>query len=267
MTLRIDRIEPVGLWLAANLPVWLSVVFLYSQSIGLWRTMVSQFGSASASFVPIAVSALLLVLIAEWGRRHYTEISWGWVAASFTVFAIGLLMPDPAFPAKRIHVPEYFALTLLIYWSCRSHMPSTAAIWGSVVLAAGLGSVDELFQGAMASRTFGLYDIATNGAGAISAGLFLQALSRTAHKKCSHPTVVFHDTILMFGLGFLLVGANAHIGAGFPPWIYLPAVSALSLLALDRRMAETRLLDALGALCALALLLLGGIDALEIAFR
>ncbi|MDD9901958.1 MAG: VanZ family protein [Rhodospirillaceae bacterium] len=264
---RIDRIESRGLWLAVNMAVWLGVVVLYSHSIEIWHALVAAFGKAVAGGTPIALAVLLVALATVWGRRLLGGLSWPWAAASAVIFVVGLLATDPDFPAKRIHIPEYFALTLLVYWSCRHHLPRQLAVWGAVILAAGLGGIDEILQGAMAARTFGLRDIGINAMGAVSAGLYLQSLSKKVPLQPFDSKTFSYAVILLFGLSLLLLGAGAHKGTAMPLWVYLPALSVLPLAAVDRAAPGARLLDALSACCATALLFLGGIDALDIDFR
>tara|TARA_A100001037_G_scaffold155351_1_gene140037 strand:- start:28 stop:828 length:801 start_codon:yes stop_codon:yes gene_type:complete len=263
----IDRIESRARWLAANMAVWLLVVVLYSQSIEVWHALVTVSGKAVAGGAPIALAGLLIALAAMWGRRLLGGLSWPWAAASAVIFVVGLLATDPAFPAKRIHIPEYFALTLLIYWSCRHHVPRRLAVVGAPFLAIALGSIDEILQGAMAARTFGLRDVGINAMGAIAAGLYLQSLSKKVPQQSFDDKTLTYAVIMLFGLSLLLFGANAHKGTAMPFWIYLPALSVLPLAVIDRTAPGARLLDALSACCATALLLLGGIDALDIDFR
>ena len=267
MTLRIDRIQSEFSWLIANLLVWLSVVFLYSQTIGLWHFLVATFGLSVAGVMPLTLTFLLVVTVFVCGRKYLARISWPWITVSAAFFIAGLLSTDPAFPAKRVHIPEYFALTLLVYWSCRPHMLSLHAIWGAVILSIGLGGIDEILQGAMATRTFGLRDIGTNALGALSAGLFIQSFSKGAGLQKFKNITHMYVAISLFGLVLLLLGANANKGAELPLWIFLPAFSVLPLSIIDRSAPDTRLLDALGALNAVALILLSGIDALDIDFR
>lgn len=266
MTLRIDCIENGFWWLVANLSLWLFVVFLYTQSIGLWNLLVVMVGKSLAGGIPLTLAALLIVLVVVWGRRYCKNTFWSWGAASATVFVFGLWAIDPAFPAKRVHIPEYFLLTMLVHWSCRHQLPRLLAIWGAVALSIALGSIDEILQGAMLTRTFGMRDVVTNSLGAFSAGLCLQSMP-----KCATPAgfggSAFACALLLFGLGLLLIAANAYKGAELPVWAYLPALAALPLITLNRAVPGARLVDALGTLCVIALLLMGGIDALDLDFQ
>ena len=267
MTARIDMIENRWVWLAANLSVWLAFVLFFSQSIGLWRLLVSSFGFAFAGFVPIALSILLVATIAVVGLRRLEQLSWTWAAVSVAVFVLGLAATDAAFPAKRVHVPEYFALATLVYWSCRSHMPCQRSIWSAGMLVILLGGIDEIIQGAMPTRTFGLRDIVTNGLGAVSAGMFLEALKG----RDAGEDPIFEDVlplaVLVIGYGLFLLGVNAHKGIGIPFWVYLPAVASLPVLTLFARSNDDRVLPASAAVCAIALVSMCGIDALDVDFR
>ncbi len=146
-------------------------------------------------------------------------------------------------------------------------MPRRLAVWGGVVLAAMLGGVDEIVQGAMTTRTYGLRDLGSNALGALSAGLFLEAVSGRYTSEEYGRVIVPRVAIGLLGYGLLLLGAHAHKGVGIPIWIYLPALATLPLLMIDRSVKGRRLLAAMGAVCAVAIVLAGGINALDIDFR
>jgi len=264
---RVHSIESRPSWLAANLALWLLTVFIFSQSIGLWHLLVARAGSRVVDALPVTISALLAVVTIVVISRHRAAFSWPWAVASTAVFVVGLLSTDPEFPAKRVHLPEYFVLTAIVYWSCHSHMSRRLAVWGGVILSAMLGGVDEIIQGAMATRTFGLRDIAANTLGAFSAGLFLEALNRRSLWGENERTAVPLVAAGLFGYGLLLLAANAHKGVPMPIWVYLPALATLPLLILGGAMKGRHFPEAMGAVCAVALLLLGGINALDIDFR
>ena len=265
MTIAIQRLQSRPAWLVANLCLWLVLVAFFTQSIALWHLLVAGVGSVGAGAAPILLSALLAVAAAGYVWRRRRGISWLWVALSVAVFALGLATTDADFPAKRVHMPQYFLLALVAFWSCRAHVRLGTAVWGAVLLAAMLGGIDEVLQGAMPTRTFGLRDIVTNGLGALSAGFFLMAITRRDREDGVAIGLAALSCAGAFAL--LMLAANAHKGAALPPWAYLPALASLPLLAVYGRTSGGRLEMAVAAVCLLGMLLLFGIDALDFDFR
>jgi len=266
VSLRFETLESRWAWLAANLAIWLVLVGLFTQSIEVWRLIAAWFGSGQAGIAPFLISILLLAAVAAVMRKRREALAWPWIVLAAVVFAAGLALTDPAFPAKRIHVPQYFLLTVFVYRSLRSFMLEGRAIWGGVLLAAMLGGVDEIAQGALPTRSFGLWDLVTNGLGALAAGFCLRAFS-PGSRIVERSGMLLSVAGLAVGLGLLLVAAEAHRGIGFPLWIYLPAVASLGLPAAFGDSTGTRLLPAVTAVCMIAVVSLFAIDALDLDFR
>jgi len=156
------------------------------------------------------------------------------LSASAMVAVLGLLSVDPAFPAKRVHVVEYFALAALVFAAFRSthHLGQRALI--ALVVAAMLGGLDEMLQGALAERTYGLADMLTNTLGAFAGALaacgvhFLRG--RVWGDGFSWAEVA---APLALAAGYFLSLAALYPFAGleFPLWAALPVVGGLVVVA------------------------------------
>lgn len=260
MNFYLDRLEKPWIWLIANLALWLAVILAFSQGFAVWRWLDAGFGKPVAGLVPLALSLCLAGLAISWCRRA-GQLSWRWAIVSVGIFAIGLLATDPDFPAKRIHLPQYFVLTLILYWSCRRHMARSPAIWGAVATAAMLGGLEEVVQGAMPTRTFGLPDIGANALGAVSGGFFLLALAPAGMRVSLEGRFLRYSTVILLGYAMLLFGVHAHKEAVIPVWVYLPGLAALPFAVLESMEAEGRVLLGMAAVCAVAMLAIGGFDA------
>lgn len=259
-------------WLFGNLALWLVIVVFYAQSFALWQFLSTAVGQSVAELVPLIAAAVLAAVMAFGCFRNRSEIEWRWVVAGGVVFLAGLLSSDPAFPAKRIHVPEYFLLTVMVFLGLRRRSADGTAIVGAVMLSTMLGGIDELIQGAMPTRTFGLCDMFTNLIGAVSAGFLIRA--RYGEANVLQDARAMMIPVLSVGLGFLLLmlAVSAHKGFGFPIWGYLPAIASLSLLITGEQVpfgepASRHACQAIGAICFIAVLLVYGIDALDLDFH
>ncbi len=259
-------------WLIKQLAVWLSLVVVFSQSFALWQLLVTTMGRTAAEVVPIGISVALALGIAIFVLRGRHEISWGWAGIAIAVFVAGLLSTDSDFPAKRAHLPEYFLLTTVVFLGFRFQLEQGAAILTAVVLGMMLGGIDELIQGAMPTRTFGLPDLLTNSLGALSAGFMIRAMNREARILHEARSLIIPMMSVGFGFGLLLLAVNAHKGLGFPIWVYLPAVASLPMLLLANcwRTGQgnvPRSFQAMGTVSLIAILLVYGIDALDLDFH
>ncbi len=259
-------------WILANLSIWLCIIAGYTQGFELWLLLVATVGRGTAEIAPILVSLALGCSGAVFAWRYWRRISWILVAASFVVFAAGLIFADPEFPAKRIHVPQYFLLTIVIYWSLRRKIGEGKPVWMAVIFAMMLGGVDEIAQGALPRRTFGLTDLLTNSIGALSAGLLIRGMMGRTETLPSPTALIMSNVAVGIGYILLLLGINAHKGIAFPIWLYLPALASLPLLVVEAKrnpvyQGKSLILGTMGAICMLSVVLVYGIDAFNLDFQ
>jgi hypothetical protein len=259
-------------WLAVHLALWFIFVVAFTQGFTLWQWLVAVLGDGAAGFAPLVLSAFLAACCALFLWWKIREIDWIWGLAALVVFTIGLASTDSDFPAKRVHLPEYFVLALVVYWSIRHYVSRGGAIGTAVALATMLGGLDEIIQGAMPSRTFGHSDLIANGLGALSAGFFLRAVTGKGGIWSELRAIIWPIVIVSTGYGLLLLGVNAHKGLGFPVWVYLPALASLPMLVVEAQRSsgyrgKFPVLVLMGTVCLISLFLTCGIDALDYDFR
>jgi hypothetical protein len=84
---------------------------------------------------------------------------------------LGLALTDPAYPAKRIHVPQYLLLALVLRRALSDHVGGTVLNAATIAATLIFGIHDEMLQGLHPSRTYGLRDILVNGTGGASGAL------------------------------------------------------------------------------------------------
>ncbi len=143
----------------------------------------------------LVFGATLLLLRDRPGDRPAVPLP----AVLLTALAAAWLSQHWALPEERIHLAQYGPVGVLAW---RALGGRTLA---ALVLALGLGFVDEGIQGALPSRTFDVLDVFANGVAA-SAGVLLVRGGRSA-----------------WAAPVLLVAARLVLGAAGPS---LPAVSA-----------------------------------------
>jgi len=210
-----------------------ALVALYVNMYAVWRWLFGTVGDAAGN-VPYAVTLAVLTglgLIAVRTARTRTRTEWLIVALALVCASIGLLATDPDFPSKRIHVPQYIALALVVRRGLCTRMsgwPLTLSGWGITVV---LGCHDELIQGFHPQRTFGLVDVLTNGWGAAAGSLLAHGFGwmETGRPNGVPPpwTVVLAMVSVLVGLGLELIAINAFKEAILPYWTAVPLLGGV----------------------------------------
>ena len=121
------------------------------------------------------------------------------VGGSAAAATFGLMLTDPQFPAKRIHVAEYIAVAWLVYRGLGGRLGAPRRAAAAVLIASLLGVHDELIQGLHPRRTFGVLDIITNGFGATAGALAALAMTTTVNAPDA-PRAWRHVAILVLAL-------------------------------------------------------------------
>lgn len=162
-----------GLWSWLHYLAAAVLVGLFVNTFDLWVWLLRVLGPDGSKLVPIAVAGGVLAWIAveAWRRRgDQAFVLWALVLAGLLA-AWGLAIPDPQFPAKRIHVPQYILLALVVRRGLARHLDGPGLLVMTVLAGALFGFHDELLQGLHPRRTFGLPDLEVNAIGSLAGGL------------------------------------------------------------------------------------------------
>src|SRR3954453_14448924 len=157
-------------------PVAALLVIAYVNTFELWALLVRSIGPEQAALVPVATLAAGLGLTGWWIILHRGTIRMRPVLliTALALAALGLALTDPSYPAKRIHVPQYLLLALVLRRALSDHVGGTALNAATIVVTLVFGIHDEMLQGLHPSRTYGLRDILVNATAGAS-GAFLAA--------------------------------------------------------------------------------------------
>jgi hypothetical protein len=212
------------------------LVASYVNSYDIWRWLNASIGSSSANVAPFIITATALAVAFSIARRGRE-----WPSPAFVLgaaIALGaLFLTNPDFPAKRIHVPQYMLLSLVLRRALfHGAIPEPALTGLSVAMAALFGIHDEFLQGFHPDRNFGLRDIGVNTLGALSGGplasgfgLFVNGKARAAQTGTSFAVTI----IAMTAATLLLVAPmEAYRGQTIPPWTFMPLLAACCVWAL-----------------------------------
>jgi hypothetical protein len=161
----------------------------YANSFEIWRWLAASAGPAAAYLPPAlaAVAGACLLGVTAAIRRTGVPVGWRWLAAALVLALAGLWLADPQFPAKRIHVPQYFLIGLMM----RAALAPAEGGWqrtlGAILLGTLYGIHDEFLQGLLPERSYGLADMATNALGAASGALAAHALAADRAESTPRP--------------------------------------------------------------------------------
>lgn len=148
------------------------LVVVYVNLFPVWQSLSALTAGRGLTAAPVVAALAVPLLLMTRRRRH-----WRAVLLAMCCAAIGLLLADPQFPAKRIHVAEYMLLGALL----RLAAPRPLGAWQRTLVAAIAGALfgmhDEMIQGLLPERSFGLADLAVNACGAAAGALLGQGVS------------------------------------------------------------------------------------------
>jgi hypothetical protein len=162
-----QRFLPFAVYAVATI-----LVVVYVNLFPVWQSLSVLAAGRGLATAPILVALVVPLLLLILRRRRWLPVV---LALGFA--ASGLLLTDPLFPAKRIHVAEYMLLGALL----RLAAPQALGTWQRTLVAAVAGALfgmhDEMIQGLLPERTYGLADLVVNGCGAAAGALLGQGLS------------------------------------------------------------------------------------------
>ncbi|MBO6783712.1 MAG: VanZ family protein [Alphaproteobacteria bacterium] len=243
------------------------LVFAFVNTFAIWRAFGEIFGQTARDALPwIAMFLLALVLaFAVLRRKSVAQASWFLLAGAIGLAAIGLSITDPAFPSKRIHVPQYFMLAVVVWVALPARLRTWTTPLFTLLAAALYGVHDEFLQGLHSRRTFGLRDMTVNLCGAASGTLVMLAFLRGTRVEAGVNSTGSFPVTAMVALAAAVAGAilMAWAATGFrndllPYWTALPVVVGGFWLMLEaERMpnpGDQYALRALAAICTAFLL-------------
>lgn len=239
-----------------------SLVPLYVNLFPLWKFVSTKFGSSGDTvftFLPALVLALFLILcwvILRLTRKENGPIDNGALFGGVMLCTIGLLLPDAAFPAKRIHVAEYAALSLIARFSMSASLSGRVLFFYSCCFAAVLGIHDEFLQGLHPARTYGVRDMAVNALGSFGGGLIWHGFNlfsfpvrqRAADTK-SRVNRLYLGWLFV-SLLMLIWPAYYFKGQPIPVWTVLPLLAAVLCYFVYRNQFSPRSAHGIAALTA-----------------
>ncbi len=222
-----------------------ALVLLYLQTFDLWVALQAGFGdiAAFAPFMAAAAVVAAFAIRAGFAKPALRASSWALVFAGMAMAGIGLAVADPLFPAKRIHVPQYILLALVVRAGLSRELSGWKLTLMGALLATLYGSHDELLQGLHPKRTYGMPDMQVNALGALAGSLMahgLRLLDRGAAAAGPPSSVIVGFAGALFGFALFLDALLSFRGMPVPLWLILPALSGVLCWAVADALSGSR---------------------------
>jgi hypothetical protein len=221
-------------------PLAALLVVAYVNTFELWAVLVRSIGPAQAALVPFATLGIGLGMAGWRTVRHRGALTFSptLLFVGLALAILGLALTDPAYPAKRIHVPQYLLLALVLRRALSDHVGGAVLTAVTILVTLIFGIHDEMLQGLHPSRTYGLRDMLVNAlsgaSGAVLAagiGLWLGA-SGTFRLPAPVASVLAVQAGALIFLVFTLVD---FVELPPPFWAGAPiAIGGIGLLAAIR---------------------------------
>lgn len=226
-------------------PMAALLVIAYVNTFELWALLVRSIGPEQAALVPFATLATGLGLMGWWIilRRGAIGMRPVLLIMSLALALLGLALTDPAYPAKRIHVPQYILLALVLRRALSDHVGGATLNAATMVVTLIFGIHDEMLQGLHPSRTYGLRDIVVNGTAGASGALAAAGIGlwRGPSGPLRFPVRIgVALTVQAVALTFLVMTLMRYVevnpvDAPPPAWAGAPlAIGGITLMALFR---------------------------------
>lgn len=216
----------------------------YTNTFEVWQLIGTVVSRDLRNAVPLLVVCVMFVFVAGFlavgARTLNLTISWRWLAATVVAVMIGLASTDPTFPAKRIHVPQYFFLACVLSLSIRARDRTPWTLFFVFLATALYGVHDEFLQGLHLSRTFGFRDMITNTCGAAAGTFLIRSLKFGKAQASSPPSEYDRPSPWVFVALFVTIlgivqYVMASIGFRFglvPYWTVLPLLAGVLALSI-----------------------------------
>ena len=208
----------------------LSVILVpvYVSMFSVWRQLNAVLPDTMLMLLPIALTILLtgFVLYLFSNRLRSESSGRAAVICGAIICFVALFIPDPDFPAKRIHVAEYMLLSAVVRFAMSYRLQGGSLLIFSLLFTGVLGVHDEFLQGLHPDRTYGLRDMTVNFLGACGGALIWHGLHLFRRKVVPAPAPSGGaSTATLLYLFCLLTGVIGYVW----PYSYYTGMKELPL--------------------------------------
>ena len=197
----------------------------------LYRITEKYLGSSFIKIAPLTLPVFLFLLffaIKRLSQYQFPNIGKKWLIVGTGLLILGLFIPDPAIPIKRIHVTEYLLLSLVVRAAMINHLNSLALLLFASLFTSILGVHDELLQGIHPLRTYGLRDMLVNCVSACGGSMIWHGLKLFAQPENTMPDAQANKVTILFTVWLVIcllamaLPLTLYLNASMPLWPFLP---------------------------------------------
>ncbi len=228
--MKIDDLSP-RTRAAAGYFLCLILVAIYVNMFPVWKYLSTLYGKDIFISLPLVVLILFLgciisARIMAW--KIPAPINKLSLSLGILFCFLGLLIADPDFPVKRVHVVEYAFLCLVARYAMSHFVDGLPLLFFSAFFAALLGVHDEFLQGLHPARTYGLRDMAVNLLGSFGGGLIWHGLHFFSKQKKTVINIGDVGFVCWLSVSVLMLVWPAQFFRGVPieMWVVLPLLAA-----------------------------------------
>lgn len=255
--MKISSLSPRAGATAAYL-LCLVLVPIYVNMFPIWKYFSTRFGDLFFIILPPVILVLFLGGILSFRlttSRSAVPIHKASLGFGVLLCCIGLLISNPEFPVKRVHVFEYAFLCLVARYAMSRFLHGLPLLFFSASFGALLGIHDEFLQGLHPARTYGLLDMGVNLLGSFGGGLIWHGLHLFSLKKRSTVggTDIYFLCWLLVGVLLLVWPAVYYRGLVVETWVALPLLAASVYYFTYRESFSREISHGIGAVAAAAL--------------
>ncbi len=242
----------------------IALIPLYVSMFPLWKYLTTVWGEEIFIYLPALVLFVLLggfFIIWRLLRQGLPPIGMTSLMLGTLLCLFSLLIPDPDFPVKRIHVAEYALLSLVARYAMSRSLQGLPLFFYSACFAAVLGIHDEFLQGFHPARTYGLRDMVVNTLGSFGGGLvwhglklFSTPVSKTATTARTRIDFCF-DCWLLISVLMLVWPVFYLREGGVDLWTVLPLLATVFYFSLYRKRFNPETYHGTAALSAVSIAL------------
>jgi len=222
------------------------LVVLYVNMFQFWAWLYRQLGPGPLTkYIPVVVTMIVVAAVVfhfvqrvnSGYRIKMLFLGLGIVGAFFS-----LVIPDPHFPIKRIHVAEYIILAFAVRYTLSHRLSGVGLTVFTVLLTMLLGIHDEMLQGIHALRYYGWRDVVVNAAAGASGAMLghgLLCFEKNGREKAGRGKMgeitagmVTLYTVLLGAVAALVVLLYRQRGGHISYFSLLPLTGACLFIAL-----------------------------------
>lgn len=207
----------------------IGIMLVFQNGVDVWRYGAAYFESpllALVVFSAVLFGLLGFLIFSKVQARQVLNVR---VASLVLLLCAIYFIPDSRYPAKKIHIPEYFLIGSCAYLVLtRAFVSTRHRLWAALIYVSFIGVHDEVIQGLLPDRYFSYIDIIVNiSSGAVGTAFAMELTKKEPlNRSRVNGLVIFNLVIAFAAVGMLVFVLWRFKGVPVPFWSVLPLTGA-----------------------------------------